>query len=913
MRGAWQELLLPAAAVGLAVAGLWGRSPQTVFSYSAARDIPAEVLRLDTLRTDTLSSLPADTTALPAFPDSAAAPSPADSLEDEGFLFGEQEDTVPAIMARDTMKVPDSLKFTDPFLYRWYVAVKDSLTHRIVVDSLKAEGDSLDWPRIDSLYLDDSTRTAKRKFDEWYASLDRKGRKKYHYEQMLPIKMHRIDSILNRKDSLRKVKDSIIESTPRILETFAVPDSMQYRRLISWKQDRYFGKVRLEEWDTTFNYHFRDYPFQREDIGGSWLGMAGSAVQTYDFFKRRSGTGVSWYDAYDSWTYTPESIPMFNTKTPYTELEYYGTLFATSMKESDNIRIMTTQNILPSLNFTLEYKRYGGEGILQNEATANKTLAATVNWLGKRHLVHAGYIYNKVTRKENGGIVDNRWIRDTTVDAREINVWLSEASNKIKKNTVFLDQSYRIPFSFLKKLGKKHRKAQEAEEEGMPEEESGGETAAKDDDDDVTTAFIGHSSEYSSFSKLYTDAIATTNSSGSEFFGGAFYMNPLKSADSLRVSKLDNRIYFRLQPWAEDGIVSKIEGGVGDRLLSHYMMRSPGDYIKVPRNTVWNSAYVYAGAEGRLKKYISWNALGSYTFLGHDVNDFDIQANAAFSIYPFRRHKDSPMTISARFSTSLKEPDFFQQNFYSNHYRWSNSFSKVSTTVVDGRFSVPRWRLDVDAGYSLLGNYLWYNTSGAPEQASAPVSVFKASLRKDFTVARLLHLDNRVLFQKSSDDSVLPLPLVAVNLRWYIQFNIVSADVMKMQLGADVRYNTPWNAPAFNPVAGVFFAQDKERYGNCPIIDVFANIQWKRACVFVKLENAGMGWPMTRKDYFSAHNYISTTRAVKFGIYWPFYVQSGKKNTLSSKAGSGGGRSGGGGFGGLSGLKSGLGGAMGGF
>ena len=48
------------------------------------------------------------------------------------------------------------------------------------------------------------------------------------------------------------------------------------------------------------------------------------------------------------------------------------------------------------------------------------------------------------------------------------------------------------------------------------------------------------------------------------------------------------------------------------------------------------------------------------------------------------------MTISARFSTSLKEPDFFQQNFYSNHYRWSNSFSKVSTTVVDGRFSVPR-------------------------------------------------------------------------------------------------------------------------------------------------------------------------------------------------------------------------------
>ncbi len=71
----------------------------------------------------------------------SSARSPLDSLAaDEDFdLFAiPPEDTMPKVYARDTMKVPDSLKLTDPFLYEWYVAVKDSFTHRLVVDSLKA-------------------------------------------------------------------------------------------------------------------------------------------------------------------------------------------------------------------------------------------------------------------------------------------------------------------------------------------------------------------------------------------------------------------------------------------------------------------------------------------------------------------------------------------------------------------------------------------------------------------------------------------------------------------------------------------------------------------------------------------------------------------------------------------------------
>lgn len=46
----------------------------------------------------------------------------ADSLSD--FLLEDSAEV--AVTARDTMKVPDSLRFTDPFRYKYYVAIKDS-------------------------------------------------------------------------------------------------------------------------------------------------------------------------------------------------------------------------------------------------------------------------------------------------------------------------------------------------------------------------------------------------------------------------------------------------------------------------------------------------------------------------------------------------------------------------------------------------------------------------------------------------------------------------------------------------------------------------------------------------------------------------------------------------------------------
>ena len=121
--------------------------------------------------------------------------------------------------------------------------------------------------------------------------------------------------------------------------------------------------------------------------------------------------------------------------------------------------------------------------------------------------------------------------------------------------------------------------------------------------------------------------------------------------------------------------------------------------------------------------------------------------------------------------------------------------------------------------------------------------------------------------------------MLALDFRYYLQFDVVK-NVMQMQIGADGRFTTKWYAPAYNPALGVFHNQKEELYGNCPNIDLFLNIQWKRACIFIKVINIGMGWPNDQADYFSAHHYINSQRAIKVGIFWPFYIQPGKNASV---------------------------------
>ncbi|MCK9625491.1 MAG: putative porin [Bacteroidales bacterium] len=683
--------------------------------------------------------------------------------------------------------------------------------------------DTLDYRQLDTLYLMelDSVLTC--------------------YFDSLALYLPNARDVKKAERKVKKeFKDSVRIATPRILQTFAVPDSLYYERILKWTHDQSFNNLKLEKIDTTFNYHFNDYPFLKKDVNATYLGTSGSATQTYNYFYREKMNVFPFFEPYLIYSYTPETLPQYNTKTPYTELAYWGNLLATKLMEETEIKILTTQNITPSLNFTLLYQRYGSTGMLQSEKTDDRTFSAAINYLGKKYLMNAGYIAQTVTRTENGGIRESTWILDTIVDSKTIDVNLTSASNSLKRRTYFITHSLAIPFNFFRK---------DADSLALGE---------------GTIAYLGHSGEYSTYTKKYADEISLTDTWGRDFYFNKFNINKTVSADSMSISRLDNKVFLRLQPWASDGIISKIDGGIGYELLSIYGF-NPSYYLSGNKNTSQNNLYVYAGASGMFKKYILWEADGKYDYAGYNVNDFHLKGLIRLSIYPF----EEGIHLTAKFNTSLSKPNWFTENLYSNHHMWNNDFNKISETKVEGTLDIDKYKLHAFFGYSLVTNMLYYDTLSVVRQHSAPLSIMSAALEKNFKIWKL-HFENRVLFQLSSNQDVLPLPTLALNLRYYLEFDVVK-NVMRMQIGANALFNTEYYAQAYSPSLGVFYNQIKEKIGNTPYIDAFVNVQWKRACVFVKYTNATKDWPTS--DYFSAYHYIRPQTTFKFGIFWPFYVK----------------------------------------
>lgn len=639
----------------------------------------------------------------------------------------------------------------------------------------------------------------------------------------------------------KAIKDSIRLNTPRILETFALPDSLYYKRLVHWTHTRDFNDIEVQKFDTSYNFHFTEYPFQKEDVDATYLGVAGSPVLYHNYFKRERLDIFPAFDPYISYSYTPDTHPMYNVKTPYTELAYWGTLFAGKLKEEDNIKIMTTQNLYPSLNFNLLYERFGGGGMLMREKSDNRTFSATINNLGKKYLMNGGYIAQTVKREENGGLQDPSMILDTILDARTIPVNLSNAYNHLRRRTFFLTQSFAIPLNFFRKNADSI-----AAGEG-------------------TVAYLGHSTEYSTYSKVYTDDFSS-NPNQKSFYQN-YFINENASNDSIYTMQFDNRLFIRLQPFDNDAIISKIDGGVGYQRLSHYTF-NPKYFTSGHKNSYANNLYVYAGASGMFKKYINWSANGKYYYAGYNANDFSLDGKLRLSIYPF----PEGIHLTGKIHTSLRRPDWFSDNLYTNHYIWNNSFDKISESKLEGTLTIDKFDIEAFAGYALVDNMIYYDSLAIIRQHSEPMSVLSGYLKYNFHLGPV-HFDNRVLYQWSSNQEVLPLPKLSLNLKYYLQFPVVK-NVMTMQIGANAIFHTAYYKQAYNPALGQFYNQNSELIGGtAPYIDFFVNVQWKNACVFVKYLNGAKDWPTS--DYFSAYHYIRSQPQFKFGLFWPFYIGNG--------------------------------------
>ena len=149
-----------------------------------------------------------------------------------------------SVTVPDSPVSPDSLVLTDSLMSPDSLFPGDSLS---VPDSL-AVPDSLS----DSTAADSIVVYTVRQLRQMERDSIRK-RKDAYKDSVSAIKQAALDSVHYIRDSIKAFKDSVRWAKPRVLDTWFLPDSLYYQRVLSWTTGTYANEYRHADVDTTFN------------------------------------------------------------------------------------------------------------------------------------------------------------------------------------------------------------------------------------------------------------------------------------------------------------------------------------------------------------------------------------------------------------------------------------------------------------------------------------------------------------------------------------------------------------------------------------------------------------------------------------------------------------------------------------
>ena len=649
------------------------------------------------------------------------------------------------------------------------------------------------------------------------------------------------------------------------IDTTAVVDASTVPvGLSSWTIDERFGN-RIQVPVDTLQFGFQN----SNDNGGptghfTHLGNLGSPRISHVFFERKETTQEFFTDPYSFSYDTPGTVKYTNTKSPFTNLTYYK--LGSSRRAEEQFKAYFAVNVNKRLGFGFDIDYIYGRGQFQNQSTAQFNGNLFTYYHGDKYEMHFNFINNNYKVTENGGISDDRYITHPlemadgkrVYKSYEIQTNLQDIWNKNTGYHAFLSHRYNLGF--------------------YKDESSENDTIVKEVFVPVTS-FI-HTVKVDMNTRRY---ISQNDKQNREYFQNNYLGND--STDMTKYMSVKNTVGISLREgfnkWAKAGLTAFVSFEHRRFSMTDSINGTPGQFMRDYKENTLSVGGQLIKSQG---KTIHYDVLGEIAVLGEDIGQFNIEGKGDLN---FRLFNDTVRLDANAYIKNIK-PTFYYRHFHSKHYWWDNDLSMITRTKLEGKLSIDRWRTQLQAGVENITNYTYldntsvgytssndtgtktYKNDVAVRQNAGNIQVFSAKLRQDFKLG-ILHLDNEVVYQKSSNSTILPLPDLVLYHNLYIRAGLAKK-VLTVELGADVRYFTQYYAPDYAPAIGQFYLQNPEtRYklGGYPLVNGYLNIHLKRTRIFVMMYNLVQG--TGERSYIFAPHYPLNPKAFKFGISWNFF------------------------------------------
>ena len=672
------------------------------------------------------------------------------------------------------------------------------------------------------------------------------------------------------------------------IDTTAVTDANTIPiGLFSWKIDDRLGNITKVPVDTLQS------GFQNtNDMGGptghyNYLGNLGSPRMSRIFFDRPESSQFIFLDPYDFSVQKPKDVIFTNTFSPFTNLTYYKSLNSRNGEERFKSYFAINANKKLGFGFNIDYLYGRGMYTDQNTAFFNGNLFAY--YWGDKYNMHFIFSNNNLKMAENGGISDDRYITNPLdmaegkkqYNSTDIPTNLNKVWNHNTSYRVFLTHRYNLGFY------KNNEKTQTDSLSNLKTvtDSLTNKIAEKADTTESSLVFVPvtsfiHTLQADLDTRRY---ITQDNAQAQKLYENNFFGTD--SIDNMKRTSVKNTFGIALREgfnkWAKAGLTAYITHEYRDFTLSD---TTGIDNHRILKHYKENNLSVGGELLKEQGKLLHYRILGELGLAGEDAGQFRLEGKGDLNLNLF----GDTVRLEANAYIKNLNPVFFYRHFHSKHYWWDNNdLSKIMRTRIEGRLNIRKWGTTLQAGVENIKNYTYldnasiavtnnegkvvsYKNNAVVKQDANNIQVFTAMWEQKLK-AGIFHLDTEMVFQKTSNENVLPLPKLSAYANLYLKAALVK-NVFNVELGADARYFTKYYAPDYSPVMGQFYLQnpnDKIEIGGYPMINVYANLQWKRTRIFIMMYHINQG--SGDSNYFLAPHYPINPKMMKLGISWNFF------------------------------------------
>ncbi len=523
-----------------------------------------------------------------------------------------------------------------------------------------------------------------------------------------------------------------------------------------------------------------------------------------------------------AYLFSLDPIPLYNTKRPFTKIDYFNLLGSKSEAEQ-YLKVLHTQNVNRRLNFGFAWDYLDSEGEFSNQKHTYGLLNFFTNYEGEKYRLRLNALYNSF-QMDNFGGVDSANYYGSVQSTKNYLTNLTESNSRFRNKGILIDQQFHV----LR--------------------------------DSSYKSSLGYEFRYEDYRMEYSDRDPLNN----------FYHFTIDSSgtfDSLSSRNINNKIYFHFtsdKAFIPDFVVSYgLDFYTRGNLQHSFDSLEHGKFSNRSFYTQKTSVHFLYD---HLKKWF-FQGQYHYYFDGYDkgatVYNFAMQRFFGEREYLF---------FNLDISYKNKAVDPYLHNYSSNHVQWNDPLLNPGVHSYNISFGTTDNKIDVGLDYYMIRNFFYFDNDFKPVQYNG--NMYVSSLYCKFRVDLYKFSSAGKVASQSANRDFYPVPeLMIFNSTWFshsLHFK-KTGGLLHMQLGVNTRYLASFQSYRYIPVINQFIYDESLDFktGGFPVFDAFLALKIKTVCLLFKYENMNVG--AEEKNYYYIYPYPASQSRFIFGLSWNFY------------------------------------------